>query len=57
MGITDGRTDGGKFNSPPSSLCEAGDKNVCVCGGGGGAAEKKNVWGGGVQSFFQSVPP
>ncbi len=26
MGQTDGLTDGGKFNSPPSSLCEAGDK-------------------------------
>ncbi len=23
---TDGRTDGGEFNSPPTSLCEAGDK-------------------------------
>ena len=30
-GRTDGQTDDGEFNSPPSSLREAGDKNVaCV---------------------------
>ena len=27
-GRTDGRTDDGEFNSPPSSLREAGDKKV-----------------------------
>ena len=35
---TDGRTGDGEFNSPPSSLHEAGDKNMW----------KTKTWGGGL---------